>query len=664
MKKQFWLTLGLVSGLGVALQAHPVHAATITLQSDQRLAQTAGEKQSGEALKAGTSWRVSQAVTKDKNVWLELGRNQWLPVEFPGTLQLTKETPVYSAPTIPASLSKKLAAGSQWQFFDVQLINDTLWYSLGGHQWINLEDAQPQSGQDLTVTPHDTIQVQLKNKDASLDYLTDKGFIPAANSDLINQTFTVDQQIDQPDHPAMYLLKQYTHVIAWISADDVQEIPDTPVTFTQTVAQRQSVTLRPSSNESSFYLTDDGLKKAKPVKNLQQLSGLTTRRTLVGSDGSQFDLIEQAGQQLAWVNQKSVQKATMSVQTNQTTIVYNDYGKSRQYSYRTLPANTNVTYYDHVTDGDTTWYSLGHNQWFTLDSDLNQMTPESLNAQTLTLTSATPIYSDTDHKQQVGQLAANDTATIEAVKTVDHRLWYQNATGWFSPAYEVTKNWHYQDQPVRLPILMYHDFEDTVTSNIYAIPAAQFKQQLDWLDKAGYQTLTPDQAYYALTTNYLPTSKVVWMTMDDGYQSWYRQIMPLVQESGVHVTGFQIVNRMDSNWSLNPSEIKTLMAAGFNLESHTMNHVKLGQQGDYTASQELTESKADLQKQFDAPITTIAYPYGSYTNKTENLTQAAGYQMGLAMDNRVATLSDSLYALPRITVTPDLSKQAFLDKLQ
>lgn len=199
----------------------------------------------------------------------------------------------------------------------------------------------------------------------------------------------------------------------------------------------------------------------------------------------------------------------MSVQTNQTTIVYNDYGKSRQYSYRTLPANTNVTYYDHVTDGDTTWYSLGHNQWFTLDSDLNQMTPESLNAQTLTLTSATPIYSDTDHKQQVGQLAANDTATIEAVKTVDHRLWYQNAMGWFSPAYEVTKNWHYQDQPVRLPILMYHDFEDTVTSNIYAIPAAQFKQQLDWLDKAGYQTLTPDQSYYALTTNYLPTSKVV-----------------------------------------------------------------------------------------------------------------------------------------------------------
>jgi len=51
------------------------------------------------------------------------------------------------------------------------------------------------------------------------------------------------------------------------------------------------------------------------------------------------------------------------------------------------------------------------------------------------------------------------------------------------------------------------------------------------LKEAGYYTLSPAEAYKALTENVLPENKkVVWLTFDDSLKDFYTQAYPILQK--------------------------------------------------------------------------------------------------------------------------------------
>ena len=80
--------------------------------------------------------------------------------------------------------------------------------------------------------------------------------------------------------------------------------------------------------------------------------------------------------------------------------------------------------------------------------------------------------------------------------------------------------WVKQDQPVKIPILMYHaihvmDPSEAANAGLIVDPAT-FESHLKALKDAGYYPLTPAEAYKVLTENVLPENKkVVWLTFDD-----------------------------------------------------------------------------------------------------------------------------------------------------
>ena len=101
-----------------------------------------------------------------------------------------------------------------------------------------------------------------------------------------------------------------------------------------------------------------------------------------------------------------------------------------------------------------------------------------------------------------------------------------------------TTKWVKQDQPVKIPILMYHAVHtmapsEEANANLIVAPET-FESHLKALKEAGYYTLTPEEAYRALTKNELPEGrKVVWLTFDDGITDFYTIVYPAGRYSDV-----------------------------------------------------------------------------------------------------------------------------------
>src|SRR5262245_20632003 len=88
---------------------------------------------------------------------------------------------------------------------------------------------------------------------------------------------------------------------------------------------------------------------------------------------------------------------------------------------------------------------------------------------------------------------------------------------------------------LHVPILMYHYISanprapaDPLRTRL-SVPPAQFAQQLAYLHRAGYTTITLDDLVDALHLHATLPSKPVILTFDDGYQDFYTNAYPLLR---------------------------------------------------------------------------------------------------------------------------------------
>lgn len=230
--------------------------------------------------------------------------------------------------------------------------------------------------------------------------------------------------------------------------------------------------------------------------------------------------------------------------------------------------------------------------------------------------------------------------------------------------------WVKQDKPVKLPILMYHaihvmDPSEAANSGLIVDPKT-FESHLKALKEAGYYTLSPAEAYKALTENVLPENKkVIWLTFDDSLKDFYTQAYPILQKYQMKatnnvITGFVQAGREDI---LTLDEIKEMKKNGMSFEDHTVNHPDLSVSSADTQNSELQDSKEYLDRNLSQTTTTVAYPSGRYSETTLQLAEKLGYKMGLTTNNGLASLSDGLLSLNRVRVNPTTTAQSLLDEI-
>ena len=220
-----------------------------------------------------------------------------------------------------------------------------------------------------------------------------------------------------------------------------------------------------------------------------------------------------------------------------------------------------------------------------------------------------------------------------------------------------TAKWKTYDEPVQIPILMYHavhvmDPSEASNANLIVDPDL-FEAQIKALAKAGYYFLTPEEAYKAFTENALPAKKVVWLTFDDGNEDFYTIAYPILKKYKA---------KKGNAGNLTVKQMKEMMAHGMSFQSHTVNHPDLSATDKATQKVELTDSIDFLENKLNTKVNTIAYPSGRYNQTTLDLAKKT-YKLGLTTNEGLASAKDGLLSLNRVRILPTTTAKGLLSEI-
>ena len=233
---------------------------------------------------------------------------------------------------------------------------------------------------------------------------------------------------------------------------------------------------------------------------------------------------------------------------------------------------------------------------------------------------------------------------------------------------KTTAKWKTYDEPVQIPILMYHavhvmDPSEASNANLIIDPDL-FEAQIKALSKAGYYFLTPEEAYKAFTENALPAKKVVWLTFDDGNEDFYTIAYPILKKYKAKATNNIITGfvKKGNAGNLTVKQMKEMMAHGMSFQSHTVNHPDLSTTDKATQKVELTDSIDFLENKLNTKVNTIAYPSGRYNQTTLDLAKKT-YKLGLTTNEGLASAKDGLLLLNRVRILPTTTAKGLLSEI-
>lgn len=231
-----------------------------------------------------------------------------------------------------------------------------------------------------------------------------------------------------------------------------------------------------------------------------------------------------------------------------------------------------------------------------------------------------------------------------------------------------TVKWKTYDDPVQIPILMYHavhvmDPSEASNANLIVAPD-NFEAQIKAMVDAGYYFLTPEEAYKAFTENALPAKKVVWLTFDDGNEDFYTIAYPIIKKYKAKATNNIITGfvKKGNAGNLTVKQMKEMMAHGMSFQSHTVNHPDLSVTDNATQKAELTDSIDFLEDKLNTKVNTIAYPSGRYNQTTLDLAKKT-YKLGLTTNEGLASANDGLLSLNRVRILPTTTAKGLLSEI-
>lgn len=187
-------------------------------------------------------------------------------------------------------------------------------------------------------------------------------------------------------------------------------------------------------------------------------------------------------------------------------------------------------------------------------------------------------------------------------------------------------------QKVNLPILTYHSLDES--GSVISTSPSLFRQQMRYLSENGYKVVALNSLISSLQENNSPSPKTVALTFDDGFQNFFTEAFPILDEFGFKATVFLVTDfcGKNNNWSGNPqnfppskllswNEIKELHNQGIEFGNHTRTHPDLTKVSDEQAENEITESKTKIEDMLGSEVTTFAYPFGKFNSAIKQIVE-------------------------------------------
>jgi peptidoglycan/xylan/chitin deacetylase (PgdA/CDA1 family) len=220
--------------------------------------------------------------------------------------------------------------------------------------------------------------------------------------------------------------------------------------------------------------------------------------------------------------------------------------------------------------------------------------------------------------------------------------------------------------PGTVPILLYHVIatpSPAMPNQDLWVDPSEFAAELDWLAARGYTAVTLDRWWDAWHGGAPVPARPIVISFDDGFDGWYWYAAPALAAHGwpgvmnLALTHLGTATRAPASphdtpavWKLQPWMVARLLAAGWELDSHTTTHAHLTQISPADLAAEVDESRTTLEQRFDVPVDFFCYPYGEYDGAVVARVAAAGYHGASTTRTGVASSARDPYRLPRITI--------------
>lgn len=253
-------------------------------------------------------------------------------------------------------------------------------------------------------------------------------------------------------------------------------------------------------------------------------------------------------------------------------------------------------------------------------------------------------------------------------------------------------------QKVRLPVLLYHHFDESVSADTVVSPK-RFREQMTALKTAGYTTVTLGQVLDYVDHGVPLPEKAVLITMDDGYTSNLTIAAPILEELGMCATVFVI--GIYEGESVDPNSGNPLYPARFSykdaaqwvekgvleLQSHTFDMHQLASDGfsgrdgilplegengaDYRAALRADAERfaaRRAERGIDTPLFAMAYPYGYFDANSMDVLRKMGFRVTFTVREKSNPLRMGdelcLWDMGRFNVTERDSGAALVGRLE
>ena len=210
---------------------------------------------------------------------------------------------------------------------------------------------------------------------------------------------------------------------------------------------------------------------------------------------------------------------------------------------------------------------------------------------------------------------------------------------------------------LHVPILLYHRFGPVVADGM-TITTPVFESHLKYLRDNGYTVIPLRRLVdYYLKKGPKPPQKSVVIVADDGHESVYRFMLPVVRKYRVPVTLFLYPSAIsNASYAMTWEQLRELKATGlFDFEGHTYWHPNFkkdekrmsGSDYERSVDMQLNRSRAKLEKELGVRIDMLAWPFGIYNDWLMAKAKEAGYVAAFSIEARHVTEGGAIMKLPR-----------------
>lgn len=205
-----------------------------------------------------------------------------------------------------------------------------------------------------------------------------------------------------------------------------------------------------------------------------------------------------------------------------------------------------------------------------------------------------------------------------------------------------------------VPVFEYHRVENL--DDIYTIKPEVFKAQMEYLHDLNYKSISVKELVLEMKKANPDLKNKMIISFDDGYVDNLTQASVIMDKYGYRGTIFVAIKFMAWPGYVTWQDLISLQDKGWEIGSHSWNHVHLDELNAKQLKKELKDSKIFLETFIPntfKTVDTFSYPNGVYDEKIVLALKKYGYLGAVTGDKGVNTKDTNPYMLHRINISQE-----------